>query len=732
MTDQGAKLRRIVLGCGALLLGALALFAMRAGAQNGFPSTTAPVAVSVVRSVACVFQPPSGLVADADGRGYFYFVQRGTAPLPNSSLKESRVYFTSGDRVDFAFLSDLPKTAQAFQGRSDPVCSSDPKITAGNGERGSLGDGGPAISAQLNLADVTPRNPNAGSGIAIDSAGNLFVSDTLNDTVRRVDAETGVISSVAGKWASIVTPEGFANPIGVAADANGNLYITANNAVYRLDAATGAVNQIANIAGATAIAVTRDGAEIYVVAPASGTIFQVGEGGVAIFHTERSWAAPSNITEHAGLGLSVFATSATAPGTDSNSGLSRLTAAPTGIALDANGNVFVSEASANIIERVDAKTLRVTRLAGTQTAGYSGDGGVPLKAQFNTPGALAFDHSGNLFVADLGNSVIREITNASPAQAGSVTLSPNSFNFGDQLTGGQSTPQAFTLTNGTAATVSGIAVSFASGATPPDFTQTNSCNGMLAAGASCVINVIFSPQAFGQRNATLYVTDSDPTSPQTASLSGTGDDFELSIPTNSTDQLTVIDGETATFIVQAAPDNVFNGTITLNCPYNLPVQTTCTITTATATTPPSLTLTPGGAPQTFNMALKTTFRTSTTGPSQTVLTPFGGSKPQFPAPPRTGTAVALMSLLAAALGIAIFTSPRLSNALRPRLNAIAVGMATMLIVLILAMASACGSNTTGSTTQTIFQGTPAGTYNMTVTATAQGATRGVNITLIVQ
>jgi len=696
-------LRRILFGCGALLLCAVALFAVRAGAQNDSAATSstasAPVTASVVRTVASAVTG-SGLATDSHGL----------------------LAYAASDRIARIISTASSKAI--------------PLMAAGTGERGSFGDGGPAISAQLNLADVTAKSPAAGSGVAIDAAGNMFIADTLNDTVRRVEAETGVISSVAGKWASVVTPDGFANPLGVAVDANGNLYVTANNAVYCLDAATGAVNQIANIAGATTIAVTRDGAEIYVVAPAFATIFQDGEGSAATFQAERprKGAALTNSTEHAGLGLSVFATSAsaTAPATDSASSLSRLTAAPTGIALDASGNVFVSEASADIIERVDAKTLRVTRIAGRQTAGYSGDGGAPLKAQFNAPGALAFDHSGNLFVADIGNSVIREITNASPAQAGSVTLSPNSFNYGDQLTGGQSTPETFTLTNNTAATVSGIAVGFASSATPVDFTQTNSCNGMLAEGASCAINVIFSPHATGQRNATLYVTDSDPTSPQTASLSGTGDDFELSIPANSTDQLTVIDGETGTFIVQAAPDNVFNGTITLNCPYNLPVQTTCTITTETMTTPPSLTLTAGGAPQTFNVALKTTFRTSTTGPSQTVVAPLGGSKPQFPAPPRTGIAVALISLLAATLGIAIFALSRRSDALRPRLNAIGVGIATMLIVLILAMASACSSNTTGSTTQTIFQGTPAGTYNMTVTATAQGATRGVNITLIVQ
>ncbi len=670
-------MRRILLGCGVLLFGALVFSSVRAGAQNNSASVTTTTGASVVRTdVRGVAS--SGLATDPQGPLLYAASDRIARIIPTSSSKAVPLY------------------------------------AAGNGERGSLGDGGAATDAQLNLADATSKSPAGGSGVAIDTAGNLFIADTLNDTIRRVDAETGVISSVAGKWASTVTPEGFANPLGVAADADGNLYITAKNIVYRLDAQSGAVSQIADVSGATAIAVTRDGAEIYVLAPADRRIFQI---------TPSASGGAADLRAYPCTGHS--AAKIPAP-------CWTLEAAPTGIALDAAGNVLVSEASANIIVRVDAKTLRVTQVAGTRTAGYSGDGGAPLKAQFNAPGALAFDRSGNLFVADTGNSAIREVTNMSPAQAGDVTLSPNTFNFGDQLTGGQSAAQAFTLTNNTAGTVSGIAVSFAGGATPADFTQTNSCNGMLAAGVSCAINAVFSPQAFGQRNATLYVTDSDPTSPQTASLSGTGDDFELAIPATGTNQLTVIDGETGTFLLQAAPDNVFTGTVTLNCPYNLPLQTTCTITTAAATTPPSLALTAGSAPQTFNAAFKTTFRTSTTGPSQTVIGPWNGSKPQFPAPPQTGIAMALMSLLAAAMGATIWITFRRSSALPLRVNSIGAGIATILVVVMLAMASACGSNTTGSSTQTIFQGTPAGTYNMTVTATSQGATRGVNITLVVQ
>ncbi len=669
-------MRRIALGCGLLLLGAVASNGWPAGAQND--SVTAPR--SVVRTVARAI------------------VASGVALDPQGGL-------------DYAAMNRIARTIPVSSGNAVPL------IAVGNGQRGSLGDGGPATSAQLDLAVARVTNSAAGSGIAIDSAGNLFIADTLNDTIRRVDAETGVISSVAGKWATVVTPAGFERPTGVAADNGGNIYVTANNAVYRVDARTGAVAQIANVAGAASIAATRDGATIYVVSPSSASIFTIsgtaftanGASAISMFATVRDTHNFSSQTKTAHV----------------------LTAAPSGIALDSRGEVFVSEASANLIEHLYLDRFgvaRVTRVAGTGVAGNSGDGGAPLAAQFRTPGALTFDRDGNLFVADVGNSAIREITNVSPAASVNVTLTPNTYSFGDQLAGGASAAQAFTLTNNSANSVTNISVQFVGGATPADFTQTNSCAGGLAAGASCTIDVTFAPQASGQRAATLYVTDSDPTSPQTAALSGTGDDFTLAIPPSGPTEVTVLAGETGTFQIQAAPDAVFSGTVALNCPYNLPLQTTCTITTNPATTPPTLTLTPGTGAQTYSIAFKTTIRSSTTGPGITSVGPMGksngGSKPQFPSGPAAGIAIGLMALLAAALSVAAQDTSR-----RWLLKS---AVPALLIGILLAIAPGCGSNTSSTYKQTIYTGTPAATYPMLVTATAQGATRSVNITLVVQ
>jgi hypothetical protein len=670
------NLRRIVLGCGLLLLGAVASNGWRAGAQDD--SAAAPR--SVVRTVAKA-TVASGVALDPQGG------------------------------LDYAAMNRIARTIPAPSGNAVPL------IAVGNGQRGSLGDGGPATSAQLDLAAATVKNAGAGSGIAIDPAGNIFIADTLNDTIRRVDAETGVISSVAGKWATVVTPAGFEKPAGVATDNGGNIYVTANNAVYRVDARTGAVTQIANVAGAASIAVTRDGATIYVVSAPSGSIFTI---------------SGTSLTANGASALSMFATARDAHNFSSQAKSAHvLTAAPSGIALDPHGEVFVSEASANIIEHLYLDhfgAARVARVAGTGAAGNSGDGGAPLAAQFRTPGALAFDRDGNLFVSDVGNSAIREITNVSPAASANVTLTPNTFSFGDQLSGGTSAAQTFTLSNNSANSVTNIGVQFVGGATPADFTQTNSCSGGLAAGASCAINVTFTPQASGQRAATLYVTDSDPTSPQTAALSGTGDDFTLAIPLNGPMEVTVLAGETATFQIQAAPDTAFSGTVALNCPYNLPLQTTCTITTNPATTPPTLTLTPGTGAQTYSVAFKTTIRSSTTGPGITSVGPMGkasgGSKPRFPSGPAAGIAIGLMALLAAALFVAARDASR-----RWLLKS---AVPALLIGILLAIAPGCGSNTSGTYTQTIYTGTPAGTYLMMVTATAQGATRSVNIVLIVQ
>ena len=145
------------------------------------------------------------------------------------------------------------------------------------GQAGSLGDGGAAASAQLDLAadSLIER-----SGIAVAPDGTIFIADTQNSTIRSVGAaassEPGVIRSVAGRWAARQNIA-LAQPMGIAADRAGNLYIAdySAGAVDVLSAASGQLSTLAQVISPASIAVTPDGSEVFVASPATGAVFAI-------------------------------------------------------------------------------------------------------------------------------------------------------------------------------------------------------------------------------------------------------------------------------------------------------------------------------------------------------------------------------------------------------------------------------------------------------------------------
>ncbi len=497
-----------------------------------------------------------------------------------------------------------------------------------------------------------------------------------------------VIRSVVGRWAG---PSNFelAAPAGLATDRAGNLYTAdaAASAIYALRG--GKLELMAQVAAPGAIAVDSAGTRVYVASPAQGRVFAVDTAGVVGNSTANQDRRP-DAGPTAG-GIRVVAELAEQ--------------GPAGLAVDAAGNLFMADAVANVIRRIDARTAVSTIVAGTGATGDAGDGGPATRAELNAPTGLAFDAAGNLFVADEGNRSIREITSLGPEQAsGSVTLSPASVNFGDQLTGGTTASQAFTLTNGTSAALTGISLNF-TGANPGDFSSTNSCGSMLAAMSSCHINVTFAPHSTGVRSATLSVADSDPSTPQTASVSGTGDDFEL-VPqsASSLTTLNIISGATATFMLAVKPDSIFSGKVTFICPSNLPAQTTCTF------SPASVAVTPGNS-QNFTAAFATTLH-------QVVP---GANEQQFPAPPR-GWLIAFAAIIVLVVCERDFLGLGSCPSAARRGLALAIALGTAL-----AFAGGCYKKKYKPVT-----GTQAGTYNLTISGTAQNASRGITVTINVQ
>ena len=591
---------------------------------------------------------------------------------------------------------------------------------AGNGDSGSLGDGGPATNAELNLARTSTASIEDVvaflSGMAIDRSGNVYIADTQNSTIRMVagpqSSEPSIIRSIAGKWGGAANVELIA-PTGLAVDASGTLYIAdaAANSVVQLSNNT--LRTLVHVVSPGALAIDSRRGTLYIAAPRTHKVFELSVGGAkasvqpSVSRRNENAADTEDVLIH---------TVATIP-------------SPAGLAVDSGGNLFVADAYSNRIFRIGASSTAITTAAGTGVAGYSGDGDDASRAQFNAPGSIAFDGEGNLFVADQGNHAIREIAAASTQQASSgVTLSPsNGINFGDQVVGGSTANQTITLANnsGAALTIDPGGITLA-GANPGDFIETNNCPSLIATGSACAIDVKFAPLATGTRIAELEVADSDPSSPQIDIVQGTGDDFSLGVQPGSQSQITAVLGTTATFNLNVTADQLFSGSVNLNCPTNLPALTTCTL------KPTAVTLS-AGQTQNFTASFLTTAQE----------TPTTGSLPPdiFPPSKWTGgyhsTALALMALLFAS-GLGVLAWVRISK-LKVCGSKPLRWLTMSALVAVIAFTPGCHHSSTPSNGKTNSTPpaapppttTPTGTYTFLVQGSAQGAGRGVTITLIV-
>lgn len=282
---------------------------------------------------------------------------------------------------------------------------------AGDGTGGYSGDGAAATSAEL-------YNP---IGVAVDVTGDVFIADYNNERIREVVAATGIITTIAGDGTGAYNGDGGAAtsaelyyPVGVAVDVSGDVFIgdTGNNRVREIVAGTVTITTVAgngtpNFSGDGAAATS---AELWypqgVVVDSSGNLIIADSGNQRIRKVAVGTGIITTLAGDDSIG---------AYGGDGAAATLAELNYPTGVAMDSLGNLFIADQTNQRVRKIAVGTGIITTVAGDGTYGYSGDGGPAAGAELFNPAGVAVDSSGNLFIADYANQLVRMVYHSGSA-----------------------------------------------------------------------------------------------------------------------------------------------------------------------------------------------------------------------------------------------------------------------------------------------------------------------------
>jgi sugar lactone lactonase YvrE len=303
---------------------------------------------------------------------------------------------------------------------------------AGTGTAGFSGDGGPAILAEINQPH----------GLALDAAGNLYFSDLNNQRIRKIDA-AGNISTVAGNGTAGFAGDGgpatsasINNANGVYADSSGNLYIadTLNLRVRKVDTA----GTITTIAGSGLGGCTGDGGPATSARIGELTTVTMHNGNLIISNAGCDLIRQVNLTTNIITTIAGSLTSLGFGGFDGNghTALASVFLGPTGVLYDHGGNLLIVDSYNDQVRKVDNTTQIVTALFG----GYTGDGKAATSSVLNDQGDIEFDSRGNLYIADTLNNRVRKV-----ATSGVITTFAGTGVTGQSGDGGPATSATLSL-----------------------------------------------------------------------------------------------------------------------------------------------------------------------------------------------------------------------------------------------------------------------------------------------
>jgi gliding motility-associated-like protein len=307
---------------------------------------------------------------------------------------------------------------------------------AGNGIVSFSGDGGVATNASFN-------NP---ASVALDAAGNIYVSDKINQRIRKIAISTGIITTIAGTGTAGFSGDGgqaiiaeMNSPGDICVDALNNIYFVdaQNFRVRKIDPATGIISTVAgngtaSYAGETILAINAG------LHYPNGLAVDAANLYISLFSKQRI----CKVNLATGILSTIGGTGINGYSGDGGPAINASFGYPGGLSISASGEVYVADYNNNRIRKIDGAGI-VTTVAGNGTAAFSGDGGLGTNASINLPFGVFVDASDNIFIADNSNYVIRKVTTAT----GIISTVAGSGSFGFAGDGGSAISQCTKLSD---------------------------------------------------------------------------------------------------------------------------------------------------------------------------------------------------------------------------------------------------------------------------------------------